>query len=111
MQKIRRVGPLSVGTTLAAIYAAMGLLLLPFLLIAGVLGALADEAGEAAGAGIVVVALAIFLPIIYGVFGFISGLIVGALYNLIAGWTGGIEVELSSPPAQVLPVAGTVGQY
>jgi hypothetical protein len=51
------------------------------------------------------------LPIIYGVFGFISGLIVGALYNLIAGWTGGIEVELSSPPAQVLPVAGTVGQY
>jgi len=112
MQKIRRVGVLSLGTMLAAIYAALGIVLLPFFLIAGIFGALADQAGggaEAAGAGIVMVLVAIFLPIFYGVFGFISGIIVAAIYNLIAGWTGGIEVELSTPPPQVLPVAGTIG--
>lgn len=111
MQKLRRVGPLSVGTTLAAIYAALGLLFLPFFIIAGVIGALAEHTGgaEAAGAGIVLAVFAVFLPVFYGVFGFITGVIVGFLYNLIAGWTGGIEVELSGPPPQVLPVAGTIG--
>lgn len=111
MQKIRRVGPLSVGTTLAAVYAVMGLLFVPIFLVAGILGAFAEQAGsaEAVGAGIVLVLVAILLPIINGVMGFISGLIVGFIYNLVAGWTGGIEIELSAPPAQVLPVAGTIG--
>jgi hypothetical protein len=36
----------------------------------------------------------IFIPIIYGVMGFVFGIIMAAIYNLIAGWIGGIEVEV-----------------
>jgi len=36
----------------------------------------------------------IFLPIMYGVIGFIAGAIGAALYNLVAGVVGGIEIEV-----------------
>jgi hypothetical protein len=35
----------------------------------------------------------IFLPIMYGIFGFIAGVIGAFLYNVIAGVVGGIEIE------------------
>jgi len=38
-------------------------------------------------------AFVIILPIIYGILGFIGGLIVAALYNLFASWFGGIEMK------------------
>ncbi len=36
----------------------------------------------------------IFMPIIYGVMGFVGGIVAAALYNLFARWIGGIEVEV-----------------
>ena len=37
---------------------------------------------------------AIFAPIIYAVMGFIIGVIGAFIYNLVAKWVGGIEVEV-----------------
>lgn len=37
--------------------------------------------------------MVIVLPIVYGVGGLIGGLIMGALYNLISKWTGGLEFD------------------
>ena len=34
------------------------------------------------------------LPILYGICGFIFTAIGCAVYNLVAGWVGGVEVEL-----------------
>ena len=34
------------------------------------------------------------MPVLYAVFGLIGGAIGAALYNLVAGWVGGLEVEL-----------------
>jgi hypothetical protein len=45
--------------------------------------------------------LALALPILYGVLGFIFTAIGCALYNLVAGWVGGIEVELDSSPRAI----------
>ena len=42
-----------------------------------------------AGLGAIVI-----LPIFYGGLGFIVAVIASALYNLAAGWVGGIEIEL-----------------
>jgi hypothetical protein len=39
------------------------------------------------------------MPVIYGVLGFISGLIGALLYNLLAKWVGGFELELEARPA------------
>ena len=36
----------------------------------------------------------IFIPICYGIIGFISGLLIAALYNILAGIVGGVEVDL-----------------
>ena len=36
----------------------------------------------------------ILFPIVYGIMGFIGGLITAVLYNLLAGFVGGIEMEL-----------------
>jgi len=36
----------------------------------------------------------IILPILYGIIYFISGIVTAFIYNLLAGWIGGIELEL-----------------
>jgi hypothetical protein len=36
----------------------------------------------------------IMMPVVYGVIGFVFGVIGAAIYNLIASWIGGIEVEV-----------------
>lgn len=42
----------------------------------------------------------ILFPFVYGVAlfvgGFIEGVIIAALYNLVAGWIGGVEVQLET---------------
>lgn len=39
---------------------------------------------------------ALALPILYGICGFIFTAIGCAIYNLVAGWVGGVEVELDA---------------
>jgi hypothetical protein len=46
-------------------------------------------------------AAVIVIPIFYGVFGFITGIIYAALYNLIAAVVGGLELEFERPVTQV----------
>ena len=42
----------------------------------------------------------IWLPLFYATIGFLVSLIMAALYNAIAGWVGGIRLELDAVPAQ-----------
>jgi hypothetical protein len=43
----------------------------------------------------------IFLPIFYGIIGFVGGLISALLYNLIARLVGGIELEVEQRGGRV----------
>jgi len=36
----------------------------------------------------------LFMPIVMGIFGFIFFVIFAAIYNLLASWLGGVEVEV-----------------
>jgi len=38
----------------------------------------------------------VVLPVVYGVLGFILGALTAWLYNLVASWTGGLELELEA---------------
>ena len=85
------------GLQVSAIgYGCMGLIFLPFFALAGVLGAFAghDQSGAGAFAAGFMLMMGIFMPIAYAVMGFIFGILGAALYNLIARWIGGFEVEV-----------------
>jgi len=112
MHRIKSVGVMSVAKVMGLIYGAMGLLFIPFLLLFGILASVGAKQAQQTGANIpvaigpaIAVVLAIAAPIFYGLMGFITGAISALIYNLIAGWVGGIEMELEIAPVQgVLPV-------
>ncbi len=85
---VQRIDRFSVGQTakvVAALYALMGLVFAPFFVLAALFSP--RQAGFGVGFALVV-------PILYGAAGFIFTAIGCALYNLVAGWVGGVEVEL-----------------
>jgi hypothetical protein len=85
VHRIRRFEPFSTAKVAGVIYAIFGLIFAPIFILASMFAP--DEAGVGIG-------LAVAIPIIYGIIGFIGTLIAAAIYNLVAGWVGGIEVEL-----------------
>jgi hypothetical protein len=95
---IKRVSPLSLAKIAAVLYAGIGLivgLILSLVGMAGVAGGLANDRpagaifGAMFGVGAIVIA-----PILYGCIGFVFSLIGAALFNLAAGMTGGLEIDV-----------------
>ena len=95
---ITRVGVLSVAKIGAVLYAGIGLIvggLFSLIGLAGFAGSLAsDSPGGAVGAAMFGAGAIIILPIFYGVLGFVATLIGAFLFNLAAGITGGVEIEV-----------------
>lgn len=93
---IKKLDVVSVGKISGIIAAAFGLLAGLILLVFGSLFAgLAGASGEAGplaaiGGG---VAGVVVLPLLYGVIGFIGGMLQALIYNLAAGVIGGIRIE------------------
>jgi hypothetical protein len=86
----QRITKFSVGQSakfLGVLYLLFGLLFVPFFLLMSMFSP--DGPGSVFGT-----VFAIAMPLMYAVFGVIGGAIGAALYNLVAGWIGGIEVEL-----------------
>ncbi len=91
--QIRRVGVLSCAKMFGALYAILGLIIGAILSLIALAGA---SLGPDASAGLAVgVGAVILLPIFYGLVGFIGGALMGFIYNLVAGFAGGIELHVS----------------
>ena len=103
---IKRIGPLSCAKIAGVTYAALGLLIGALVSLAAGLG-LALSGGQQNldakalsplppmfGALMGVGAIIVF-PILYGIIGFIFALIGAWIYNLLASWIGGIQVDIS----------------
>jgi len=95
---IKSVRVLSLGKILGSIYCGLGLIF--GFILAGVsllgLGPVADGTGSSPavlgfllGGGAVIA-----LPLLYGFFGFVAGLLVGTIYNFVAKLVGGLEFEV-----------------
>jgi hypothetical protein len=102
MTSKRRVISVSVvqaGLVLGGLYAFISLIFSVFLVLFGVIamasGAGSSDAAAAMGGGLGMIVIAIVIPIAYGAAGFIGGVIVAAVYNMIAKMTGGIEVTVA----------------
>ncbi len=90
-QRIRKFDPTSVAKIMAVLYGLMGLIFVPIILVVGAIAP--PEAKSAFGFGMGA-GLAILFPVIYACIGFVFTYIGAALYNVVAGWVGGIEVEI-----------------
>jgi hypothetical protein len=94
---VRRIGVLSLAKIQGTLYALLGLIIGAFFSLLAVVGAaLVNAVGGTSGSHIGMlfgVGAVIVFPILYGILGFILGLIMGGLYNLVAAMVGGIELE------------------
>ena len=86
IQRIVRIAPLQAGKVSAILYGMISLFFVPFLVLPGFLGS--------KNAMPVWVPL-LFIPL-YVIAGFLISVLMAWLYNLIAGWVGGIEITLQS---------------
>jgi hypothetical protein len=92
MQVVRRIGVISVANVYALICVVFGFIIG---LITGVMScaATATDTIGLLGFGFGVIGI-IVIPILYGIIGWIGGAIGALVYNLVAGWIGGIKIEL-----------------
>lgn len=102
--RVRRVNPIQFALVSGTLYAILGLIFailwLPFASFFAAMGPNARMFG--AGLGIVMI---VVWPIAYFIGAFIFGLITAALYNLVAGWLGGIEVTLEQTAPTGVPAS------
>ena len=94
MVSLRSIGVLSCAKMMAAVYGALGLIFVPLFLIFGLAGMAMGRGAGSAMSGLAMVFMAIFLPICYAALGFIGGALTAWIYNLFAGWVGGVELDL-----------------
>lgn len=92
-KRIKRIAPLQLGKMLAVLYGIMGLLFLPFLLIMPFVSSQAP-AEQRVGIMAFGVGFALLTPVMYAAMGFVFGALGALIYNVVAKWIGGIEVEL-----------------
>jgi len=89
--RIRRFGIASTALTVAVIYFILGLIIAPLFFLA-TLGTRPSDSLP----GIVF----LLAPFIYAVFGYVFAAIGCFVYNVIAGWTGGVALTLEPGEAK-----------
>jgi hypothetical protein len=89
-QQIQRLSPFQTAKVMAALYGLMGFIFLPFIYFA--MG-FAPNANRPGGWFL------ILIPLAYAAFGFVFVAIGCLLYNFVATFTGGIEVDLAPTAA------------
>ncbi len=97
-KRLARISPLQLGIVLAVLY---GLLSLIVFVPMGLLFSGHHSVGSATSATPAFPFSGIFLlamPVLYAIMGFISGVIGAAVYNVVAKFTGGIEVTVTDAP-------------
>jgi hypothetical protein len=97
MHIVKSVGVMSVAKIMGLLYGCLGLVFVPFFLLVGLMRAFAGQ-DKAPLAGAVGVVFAVLMPLVYGGMGFVFGALGALLYNVLARWVGGFEVELDVQP-------------
>ena len=111
--RLKRIGPVSLGKILGLMYVILGFIVGFFVSAIFIIGSLVGMPGGGDspfphyismffGIGSIV-----FFPILYGLLGFVGGIIAGWFYNIIAKWTGGIEMEFDGSFTQSVTISKT----
>jgi hypothetical protein len=108
MRKIKSVGVLSCAKIAGALYGCMGLLVVPVAILGG-LASLFIPQGKGALGGIGFIVMGIAAPFLYGALGFLFGALSAWLYNIMARWLGGIQIEIEESPKDLAPSSNQLG--
>ena len=96
---IKRIGPVSCARIFGTLYAIIGFFIGALFSLLALIGSSASQT-TTANRGVVTaavgVASVILFPLIYGAFGFVSTLVIAWLYNLLAAFVGGIQIDVQS---------------
>ena len=102
---LTRIAPWPAARILAVLYLVLGFLITPLMLLYAVFN---PEADEFRALGVV---MAIFMPFLYAIIGFVTGLLGGALYNVFARMFGGVPLTFepagATAPSSHAPSPGT----
>jgi hypothetical protein len=92
-QRIRRLGVAQMAKVLGALYFLLGIVAALIFWAAGAMVPISERGESTAlfGTGFVIA-----MPFLYALLGVVFGALIAWLYNLVAGWTGGIEFELEA---------------
>lgn len=96
-KRLKKVTPLQLGKMLGIIYGIGSLVMIPFFLIFTLFASMAPQAEGAPPMPAILgmgVGFVILFPLFYALMGFLSGVVGAFIYNLVAKWIGGIEVEV-----------------
>ena len=92
---VKRIGPLSCAKLAGTLYGIVGLCGGAVLSVVAMAGGFAGASDESAAFGAIFgVAAIVIVPILYRGLCFLTTLIGAALYNVLAGVVGGIEIDL-----------------
>ena len=90
---VKRIGPMSLAKLSGTLYALIGLIIGAIVSAVSIIGG-AMGGSDAGMMGLIFGAAAVVLvPLLYGCMGFVMSLIGASLFNLVAGWVGGIELD------------------
>ena len=98
---IRRIDAFSAGKVFGVLYAMLGLvfglIFSLFSLMGAAIGAGMEQGGvEGAAFSLIFgIGAVVVMPLFYGVMGFVTALVGALLYNLTAGFVGGIRLDLA----------------
>ena len=96
MFRIQRFNVLKTATVAAVIYmVVVAIFVVPFVLLVA-FARVAAPAGVPDASAIGAFGFGLFAILIYGLLGWIGTAIACVIYNAVAGWIGGIEVEISA---------------
>ena len=96
-KRLKRIAPVKFGLVAGIVYGLISLIFIPFFLLGILVSSFAPahqgamQQGLTTGLGLV---FCIFIPILYAVIGGLMGMLMAWVYNVVAGWTGGIEFEV-----------------
>ena len=93
MSILRRIGVKSAAKLAGALYVLMGLIVGAVVTLVSLIGVSTGQTPEIPGLLVGVGSIIVF-PILYGGMGYIMMAAVATLFNLVAGWTGGLEIDL-----------------
>ncbi|HET8531653.1 MAG TPA: hypothetical protein VFO08_10925 [Methylomirabilota bacterium] len=90
---INRVGPLSSAKVVGLLYAILGLAMGAIVSFISAVGGFGHRGPGPVGA-LFGIAAVVFIPVVYGIMGFLMTLVIAALYNGLAKLVGGVEIDL-----------------